>query len=244
MVLWKFDSLPEKLIIFKVMKMRLWKAAGVPLMVVSAALSGVMAVSCKSEVDGPEVEHICNFGDGDLSRAIPAEGGNVVLFDGNDVSSGKYYDWCYAIDLPLDVIDNSDEGGFALLSKELSGENKKLRRVQFEDYRFGNFIDGGNLPDPGCELYFFKDAYSGDAESGYAWMHYLPLYTGKDMSHYADVPGWGVLRFYGNGSASIEALPNDTGKERVLSLVYDMMIPGEKVLSDSVELRQPAVPAR
>ena len=55
MVLWKFDSLPEKLIIFKVMKMRLWKAAGVPLMVVSAALSGVMAVSCKSEVDGPEV---------------------------------------------------------------------------------------------------------------------------------------------------------------------------------------------
>lgn len=156
MVLWKFDSLPEKLIIFKVMKMRLWKAAGVPLMVVSAALSGVMAVSCKSEVDGPEVEHICNFGDGDLSRAIPAEGGNVVLFDGNDVSSGKYYDWCYAIDLPLDVIDNSDEGGFALLSKELIGENKKLRRVQFEDYRFGNFIDGGDLPDPGCELYFSR----------------------------------------------------------------------------------------
>ena len=149
-----------------------------------------------------------------------------------------------SIDLPLDVIDNSDEGGFALLSKELIGENKKLRRVQFEDYRFGNFIDGGDLPDPGCELYFFKDAYSGDAESGYAWMHYLPLYTGKDMSHYAEVPGWGVLRFYGNGSASIEALPNDTGTERVLSLVYDMVIPGEKVLSGSVELRQPAVPAR
>lgn len=219
------------------MGVRTRKMIGVLLIVLVVTLGGMATVSCDNEPDGPVVEHVSNFGEGDICREIPAKGGSVVLFDGNDVTFEKYYDWGYAIDLPLDVIDCSEDGGFALLSKELSGEDKSQRRVQFENYRYGNYIDGGHLSDPGCELYFFTDAYSGDAVSNYSWMHYLPLFTGVDMAHYAEIPGWGVISFFKNGSAMIDALPNETGKERFLSLVYDRLLP-ESVMSGSVEIRQ------
>lgn len=213
---------------------KLWFLSGLLAVI---GIFGMATVSCDNEPDGPVVEHVSNFGEGDICREIPAKGGSVVLFDGNDVTFEKYYDWGYAIDLPLDVIDCSEDGGFALLSKELSGEDKSQRRVQFENYRYGNYIDGGHLSDPGCELYFFTDAYSGDAVSNYSWMHYLPLFTGVDMAHYVEIPGWGVISFFKNGSAMIDALPNETGKERFLSLVYDRLLP-ESVMSGSVEIRQ------
>ena len=213
------------------------KIIGVLLIVLVVTLGGMATVSCGNEPDGPVVEHVSNFGEGDICREIPSQGGCVALFDGNDVTAEKYYDWCYAIDLSLEVIDNSEDGGFALLCKELSGENKSLRRVQFENYRYGNYIDGGLLSDPECELYFFTDAYSGNVASNYSWMHYLPLFTGVDMAHYVEIPGWGVISFFKNGSAVIDALPNETGKERFLSLVYDRLLPGS-VMSGSLEIRQ------
>lgn len=196
-------------------------------------IAAILMVSCSEPQDGDERYFVMYFGDGDngdgdLHREIPAEGGSITLLSPDE--SAKIYNIqsCYLINQPLEwFVTNRVENPRLVCNLFFRTSYpflyNSIKEEAFEGVIFYEFTDGYKE----SEKYIDQSICS------------IPLLYNVNKYHYGTAD-WLQIRIFKDKKIEVEAAPNDTGKDRYISFIYDLN-GGPYSCYGSIEVKQSAL---